>query len=42
MKSAVKSHKKLLDILLSKDGARISAGVNEHIDSSVIPDTVSE
>jgi DNA-binding GntR family transcriptional regulator len=42
MKSAVKSHKKLLDALLSKDDARITAGVNEHIDSSVIPDTVAE
>ncbi len=42
MKSAVKSHKKLLDVLLSKNEARITAGVNEHIDSSVIPETVSE
>jgi len=42
MKSAVKSHRKLLVALLSKDDKRITAGVNEHIDSSVIPDTVSE
>jgi DNA-binding GntR family transcriptional regulator len=31
MKSAVKSHKKLLDALLSRDAKRVTAGVEEHL-----------
>jgi len=42
MKSAVKSHRKLLDALVSRDEKRITAAVNEHITSTTIPDTVAE
>jgi DNA-binding GntR family transcriptional regulator len=42
LKSAVKSHKKLLEELLSKDEDRIAIAVNEHIISTRIPDTVAD
>jgi DNA-binding GntR family transcriptional regulator len=42
MKSAVKSHRKLLEELVSRDEKRITAAVNEHIITTVIPDTVAE
>jgi DNA-binding GntR family transcriptional regulator len=43
MKSAVKSHKKLLEALLSRDKKRITAGVNEHITpEAVIPPSIAE
>jgi DNA-binding GntR family transcriptional regulator len=43
MKSAVKSHKKLLEALLSRDKKRITAGVNEHITpDAVIPPSIAE
>jgi DNA-binding GntR family transcriptional regulator len=43
MKSAVKSHKKLLDALLSRDKKRITTGVNEHITpEAVIPPSIAE
>jgi DNA-binding GntR family transcriptional regulator len=42
MKSAVKSHRKLLEELTSRDAKRITAAVNDHIISAVIPDTVVE
>ena len=43
MKSAVKSHKKLLESLLSRDKKRITSGVNEHITpEAVIPPSIAE
>jgi DNA-binding GntR family transcriptional regulator len=43
MKSAVKSHKKLLEALLSRDKKRITTGVNEHITpEAVIPPSIAE
>lgn len=42
LKSAVKSHRKLLEDLLSRDEKRITAAVNEHINSTTIPDTVTD
>lgn len=42
LKSAVKSHRKLLEDLLSRDEKRITAAVNEHISSTTIPDTVAD
>jgi len=41
MKSAVKSHKKLLDALLSRDTKRITSGVEEHLNpQDVIPTSI--
>jgi DNA-binding GntR family transcriptional regulator len=43
MNTAVKSHKKLLDALLSRDKSRISAGVNEHLTpKAVIPPSIDD
>jgi hypothetical protein len=43
MKSAVKSHRKLLEALLSRDKRRITAGVNEHLTpEAVIPPSIAE
>ncbi len=43
MKSAVKSHRKLLEALLSRDKRRITAGVNEHLTpEAVIPPSIGE
>ncbi|MES2393876.1 MAG: GntR family transcriptional regulator [Acidobacteriota bacterium] len=42
LKSAVKSHRKLLEELLSRDEKRITVAVNEHISSTRIPDTVAD
>ncbi len=43
MKSAVKSHRKLLEALLSRDKRRITSGVNEHLTlDAVIPPSIAE
>jgi DNA-binding GntR family transcriptional regulator len=43
MKSAVKSHRKLLEALLSRDKRRITSGVNEHLTpAAVIPPSIAE
>ncbi|MCU1224452.1 MAG: transcriptional regulator, GntR family [Edaphobacter sp.] len=43
MKSAVKSHKKLLDALLSRDAKRITAGIDEHLNpQDVIPPSITK
>jgi DNA-binding GntR family transcriptional regulator len=42
LKSTIKSHRKLLDELLSRDEKRIAAAVNEHISSATLPDTLAE